>query len=95
MSANRLLVIDDEPDVAAFVAEVAGDLGFEAQALSDPRQFQTQLGLFGSAGICFSIGCLARTSLGLHDLAQGRSTAVPPAALPVAPPGTPPGQRPG
>jgi hypothetical protein len=54
---------------------------------------QTQLGLFGSAAICFSTGCLARTSLGLHDLAQGRSTAVPPAALPVAPPGTPPGAR--
>ena len=27
-------------------------------------------GLFGSACICFSIGCLARTSVGLHDLAQ-------------------------
>jgi cyanate permease len=31
---------------------------------------QAQLGLFGSAAICFSIGCLARTSLGLHDLMQ-------------------------
>jgi cyanate permease len=29
---------------------------------------EAQLGLFGSAAICFSIGCLARTSLGLHDL---------------------------
>ncbi len=28
-----------------------------------------KLGLLGSAAICFSIGCLARTSLGLHDLA--------------------------
>jgi hypothetical protein len=27
-------------------------------------------GLLGSACICFSIGCLARTSVGLHDLAQ-------------------------
>lgn len=31
-----------------------------------------KLGLLGSAAICFSIGCLARTSLGLHDLAAGR-----------------------
>ena len=31
---------------------------------------EAQLGLFGSAAICFSIGCLARTSLGLHDLMQ-------------------------
>ena len=27
-------------------------------------------GLLGSACICFSIGCLALTSVGLHDLAQ-------------------------
>ena len=27
-------------------------------------------GLMGSACICFSIGCLARTSVGLHDMAQ-------------------------
>jgi hypothetical protein len=26
--------------------------------------------LLGSACICFSIGCLARTSVGLHDMAQ-------------------------
>ena len=31
---------------------------------------EAQLGLFGSAAICFSIGCLARTSMGLHDLMQ-------------------------
>jgi EAL domain-containing protein (putative c-di-GMP-specific phosphodiesterase class I)/ActR/RegA family two-component response regulator len=43
VSANRLLVIDDEPDVAAFVAEVAGDLGFVAHALSDPLQFEAEL----------------------------------------------------
>ena len=27
-------------------------------------------GLFGNAAICFSIGCLARTSVMLHGLAQ-------------------------
>ncbi len=50
---------------------------------------EAQLGLFGSAAICFSIGCLARTSLGLHDLMQGHGTAPPP----VAPPGAPTGAR--
>jgi hypothetical protein len=35
-----------------------------------------KLGLLGSAAICFSIGCLARTSLGLHDLA-GRTPPAP------------------
>jgi cyanate permease len=55
---------------------------------------EAQLGLFGSAAICFSIGCLARTSLGLHDLMQGHSTASPPEAPPAAPPGASPGARP-
>lgn len=40
MSVNRLLVIDDEPDLAAFVAETADDLGFEAHAFSDAAQFR-------------------------------------------------------
>ena len=43
---------------------------------------EAQLGLFGSAAICFSIGCLARTSLGLHDLMQAshaKDTAPAPA----------------
>lgn len=56
---------------------------------------QAQLGLFGSAAICFSIGCLARTSLGLHDLMQAHSTAAPPAAPPETPPAAPPGAPPG
>ncbi|MCP9836023.1 hypothetical protein KBY84_00785 [Cyanobium sp. N.Huapi 1H5] len=54
---------------------------------------QAQLGLFGSAAICFSIGCLARTSLGLHDLTQDHSTAPPPVAPPAAPPGASGGAR--
>lgn len=63
---------------------------------------EAQLGLFGSAAICFSIGCLARTSLGLHDLMQARTATatspatptppLPPAAAPSAPSlGPPPG----
>jgi len=44
-----------------------------------------KLGLLGSAAICFSIGCLARTSLALHDLAQPKS-AGPAAAPPTTAP---------
>jgi hypothetical protein len=51
---------------------------------------EVKLGLFGSAAICFSIGCLARTSLGLHDLmlaSQARAAAPePPAPQPPSPP---------
>ncbi|MFM1813232.1 MAG: hypothetical protein RLZZ336_2170 [Cyanobacteriota bacterium] len=31
---------------------------------------RVEWGLLGSGCICFSIGCLARTSVGLHDMAQ-------------------------
>jgi hypothetical protein len=51
---------------------------------------EVKLGLFGSAAICFSIGCLARTTLGLHDLmlaSQARAAAPePPAPRPPSPP---------
>ncbi|MEI7665026.1 MAG: hypothetical protein WCI65_03145 [Synechococcaceae cyanobacterium ELA263] len=63
---------------------------------------EAKLGLFGSAAICFSIGCLARTSLGLHDLMQASHSTVahaaaspprlPGAASPPAPPS--PGTQP-
>jgi hypothetical protein len=43
---------------------------------------EAKMGLFGSAAICFSIGCLARTSLGLHDLMQASHGAPPHAAPP-------------
>jgi cyanate permease len=58
----------------------------------DGETQEAKLGLFGSAAICFSIGCLARTSLGLHDLMQA-SQAVPPTSQPGAaapPPSRPP-----
>ncbi|MFM7235400.1 MAG: hypothetical protein ACKOYK_01290 [Cyanobium sp.] len=38
----------------------------------------TQLGLLGSAAICFSIGCLARTSLALAELSQPAHPPQPP-----------------
>ena len=55
VSANRLLVIDDEPDLAAFVAEVAGDLGFETRALSDPEAFVSELPRFNPTVIVLDL----------------------------------------
>ena len=39
MRSDRLLVIDDEPDIAAFVLDVAGPMGFDARASSDGADF--------------------------------------------------------
>ena len=63
----------------------------------DAESREMRLALLGSAAICFSIGCLARTSVGLHDLAEHRSQPAagpargasrqePPPPLPAPPP---------
>jgi EAL domain-containing protein (putative c-di-GMP-specific phosphodiesterase class I)/ActR/RegA family two-component response regulator len=39
-SANRLLVIDDQPDLCEFIMEVATAMGFEAQAVNEPVAFR-------------------------------------------------------
>jgi len=41
--APRLLVVDDEPDVCEFVAEVAEMAGYRCVALTDARRFETEL----------------------------------------------------
>ncbi len=39
-SANRLLVIDDQPDLCEFITEAATALGFEAHAVNEPVAFR-------------------------------------------------------
>ena len=46
MSINRLLIIDDEPDIGAFVAEAAGDMGYETSVIFDATEFQTHYSAF-------------------------------------------------
>jgi EAL domain-containing protein (putative c-di-GMP-specific phosphodiesterase class I) len=45
MNENRLLVMDDDPDVGSFFGQVGEDLGFEVKVLNDPLEFaQTVVG---------------------------------------------------
>ncbi len=39
VNENRLMVMDDDPDVGAFFGQVGEDLGFESKVLADPTQF--------------------------------------------------------
>ena len=43
MKQPRLLLIDDEPTLAAFVADVARDCGFAAELTSTNEQFRSSL----------------------------------------------------
>lgn len=40
---NRLLVLDDDPDVCAFVAQAAASVGYEAASATDFDEFQAKL----------------------------------------------------
>jgi EAL domain-containing protein (putative c-di-GMP-specific phosphodiesterase class I)/ActR/RegA family two-component response regulator len=39
INANRLMVMDDDPDVGAFFGQVGEDLGFEVRIVADPMSF--------------------------------------------------------
>jgi EAL domain-containing protein (putative c-di-GMP-specific phosphodiesterase class I) len=39
VNENRLMVMDDDPDVGTFFGQVGEDLGFETRVLTDPAQF--------------------------------------------------------
>lgn len=41
MTALRLLIVDDDADIADFIGEVAVELGFDVVTLSDPSRFPT------------------------------------------------------
>jgi hypothetical protein len=83
MSRSQLAMVVTLPWLAAGVVLLA-------MTRIEAESQEVKLGLFGSAAICFSIGCLARTSLGLHDLmlaSQARAAAPePPAPPPPSPP---------
>ncbi len=40
MMTRKLLVIDDEPDIARFIGQVAEGLGYECRTTTDPEEFR-------------------------------------------------------
>ncbi len=40
MSVKRILVIDDDPEIAAFVSDVSRQLGFEVDVATDSEEFK-------------------------------------------------------
>ena len=46
VNPNRLLVVDDEPGIVAFIAEVAADMGFAVESTDNPAQFNALIAGF-------------------------------------------------
>ncbi len=40
MSKRRLLVVDDEPDIAQYIGQVAEGLGYETRVTTDAENFK-------------------------------------------------------
>ena len=68
MGSKRLITIITLPWIAAAIV-----LLLVTKLRDDALSWHW--GLFGNAAICFSIGCLARTSVLLHDKAQAEKKA--------------------
>ncbi len=74
MSAERLLIIDDEPDICAFVKEVAEGMGFEVEATSDPEQFKALHDSFGPTTILMDLVMPEVDGIELLRYLAGRKT---------------------
>jgi len=70
MTPKRLIVVITLPWIAAAVVMLL------VAKLHDDA-WRWHWGLFGNAAICFSIGCLARSSVMLHELAQAEKRSKP------------------
>jgi hypothetical protein len=68
MGSKRLITIITLPWIAAAIV-----LLLVTKLRDDSLRWHW--GLFGNAAICFSIGCLARTSVLLHDKVQSQKKA--------------------
>jgi DNA-binding response OmpR family regulator len=62
---ERLLVVDDEPEIARIIERVAEQLGFQVQSLSDSMRFEAQLQGFNPSIIFLDINMPGRDGLEL------------------------------
>lgn len=53
--ADRLLIIDDEPEIGAFIGDVAEDLGFDVVATNPPEEFWSSYGPFAPTVIVIDL----------------------------------------
>ena len=76
MIDNRLLVMDDDPDVAAFFGQVGSDLGFDVRTLHDPAEFADTVREFGPSVIVLDLQMPGRDGIELlRELAARQSAA--------------------
>lgn len=69
-SANRLLIVDDEPEIASVLETIAGTLPFEVRSIGE-SEFEQVLEQFRPTVICLDITMPGRDGWQLVDVLSG------------------------
>ena len=69
-SSARLLVVDDDPDIVAFIRELLVTRGYEVLGLSDPREVVAHLGTFRPDACIFDFRMPHHTGADLLELVK-------------------------
>jgi putative nucleotidyltransferase with HDIG domain len=75
-SPARLLVVDDDPEIVAFVRELLISRGYEVVGLSDPREVALQLDQFRPDACVFDFRMPHRTGADLLDIVKEKDPKV-------------------
>ena len=65
MNENRLLVMDDDPDVGTFFGQVGEDLGFDVKVLADPLEFGATVTAFSPTVVLLDLQMPGRDGIEL------------------------------
>src|SRR5437868_522387 len=75
-SSARLLIVDDEPEIVAFIKELLITRGYQVLGLSDPREVSTRLETFNPDACVFDFRMPHRTGADLLDIVKQRDPKI-------------------
>jgi len=75
-STFRVLLVDDEPEIVAFIREFLGARGYEVLGLSDPREVDTKFDKFSPAACIFDFRMPHMTGADLLDIVKKKDPKV-------------------
>src|SRR5689334_12713300 len=75
-SPSRILIVDDEPEIVAFIHELLASRGHQVLGISDPRDMPAQFDAFLPDACIFDFRMPHRTGADLLDVVKQRDQTV-------------------